>query len=285
MRGSQTDVSVQPDPCPTLVVEHGPNDQGVGSWVPSQKHKLLREYLTASQHAWKKWPNRVFIDPFAGPGRIQVRGEASTRDGGAVVAWRTLAESAPFTQMFVGDIKPDRAAACEQRLRALGAPVTSFVGPADETIKSMVGAVPKGSLCMAYVDPYNLELLSFSMFRELAALRKIDLAINFSTMDLRRNVDHELEPTRARFDNAAPGWRDQPFAKLSNKKQLNLELFRYWYEMIKTLDFTFSKEMPLVSNDQGHEIYRIAFFARHKLPIKLWNDVAKGPNRSFNFDD
>ena len=73
---------IHPDPCPTLIVERGPHDEGVGSWVPEQKHRLVQEYLTASRHAWKKWANRILIDPFAGPGRIQVKGEPFTRDGG-----------------------------------------------------------------------------------------------------------------------------------------------------------------------------------------------------------
>src|SRR5712671_3942588 len=184
MRKANPAGPIYPDPCPNMPVERGPSDAGVGAWVPARKHKLIHDYLTASRHAWSKWPSRVFIDPFAGPGRIQVKGESLTREGGAVLAWRALAESAPFTRMIVGDLNPDRVAACEQRLEALGAMVTSFVGPAEETIDQMVASTPKGSLCMAYVDPYNLSLLSFSMLQKLAALKKVDLAINFSTMDL-----------------------------------------------------------------------------------------------------
>jgi three-Cys-motif partner protein len=184
--------SAGPDPRPNLVVERGPSDKGVGSWVPTQKHRLLWEYLYATRNAWKKWPSHVFIDPFAGPGRIQVEGEKTTREGGAVVAWRALADTAPFSQMLVGDLDPDRAHACAERLKAIGKPASPFVGPADETIKSMVASIPSRSLCMAYIDPYNLELLSFSIIEELAKL-KVDLAINFSTMDLQRNLELEFD--------------------------------------------------------------------------------------------
>ena len=48
---------------------------------------------------------------------------------------------------------------------------------------------------MAYLDPYNLELLAFSIIQELSKLKKVDLAINFSTMDLQRNADLEFDPT------------------------------------------------------------------------------------------
>ena len=33
---------VHPDPCPELPIERGPNEDGVGSWVPEQKHRRRR---------------------------------------------------------------------------------------------------------------------------------------------------------------------------------------------------------------------------------------------------
>ena len=65
MRGKNVQQIIHPDSCPDLVVERGPKNEGVGSWVPEQKHRLLSEYLHATRHAWKKWPNRAFVDPFA----------------------------------------------------------------------------------------------------------------------------------------------------------------------------------------------------------------------------
>ena len=185
------------DPCPQLLVERGTEGKGVGSWVPEQKHRLLEHYLLASQHAWRRWGQRAFIDPFGGPGRIQVKGENFTRDGGAVVAWRALHGAAvPFTQMLVGDLEGERASACAERLRSLGASATPYAGPAVDTIKQMVAAVPsRGALSLAYIDPYNLEYLSFSILQALAGLKKVDLAINFCTMDLQRNAEFEFDPT------------------------------------------------------------------------------------------
>ena len=275
---------IHPDPCPTLLVERGPDARGVGSWVPAQKHCLLSRYLHATRGAWKKWRNRVFIDPFAGPGRIQVAGEAVTRDGGAVVAWRTLAGTAPFTRMFVGDLVGERARACESRLCALGAPATSLAGPAVETVREIVLAVPRGSLCMAFLDPYNLESLAFSIIEELAKL-KVDLAINFSTMDLQRNAELEFDPTRARFDETAPGWRRHQSVLSASKKNVKVAFFNYWCGLVQGLGFDYSKEMPLVFNDQSRPIYRMVFFAREKLPTRIWTDVARGPNRLLAFDE
>lgn len=270
-------VGVQPDPCPLLCVERAHHGLGVGAWVPADKHRLLCEYLHASRHAWKKpaWSFRVLIDPFCGPGRVAVRDESFTRDGGTVAAWReSVASGAPFTHVYVGDKDPERVAACVARLTALGAPVRGFCGPASETVASMVAAVPARSLTLAYVDPYNLELLRFDMFKALSRLGAVDIAAHFSTMDLNRNVEMEFDPARDRFDGTAPGWRTSPAITAVNRKNVPVQFLRYWQRLVQDLGFTCSNAMPFVSNDDGHALYRLVFFARHKLPLRIWRDVA-----------
>lgn len=268
----------QQDPCPDLVIELGPDGNGVGQWVHEDKHRLVAEYLYATRYAWAspKWTGRVWIDPFCGPGRVRVRDEVGTRDGGVLVAWReSVAGGFPFTHVFIGDKNQERVEACAARLRALGAPVTAFVGVASETVPQMVKAVPRRGLAMAYVDPYNLQLLSFDLFRELARLRSVDIAAHFSTMDLLRNAEMEFDPGRARFDSTAPGWRNDPDILSVNRNRLPVEFFRYWERLVTGLGFSCSKEMPLVLNDAGHPIYRLVFFARHDMPLRVWADVAK----------
>jgi three-Cys-motif partner protein len=274
----QFELTAEPDPCPELEVELGPGGDGVGAWIPTEKHTRLAKYVRATWGARAKLPSRVFIDPFCGSGRIQVRGEAGTRDGGALVAWRqALLNRAPFSRMLVGDLLPARSAACAARLAALQAPVERFTGPAVDTVRKMVARVPSGSLTLAYLDPYNLEALSFEIIRTLSTLRKVDLLVHFSRMDLHRNVDMELDAKRARFDEAAPDWREH-LARVA-KPQLPGAFFEYWQSKVRGLGFSVSAEMPLVTADNGAPLYRLVFFSRHELPNRIWGDVARGPNR------
>lgn len=275
---------VEADPCPELLVDEGPDGGGVGSWVPAQKYTLLAKMLGGTRYARKAHPRRIFIDPFCGPGRVRVRSESFTRDGGAVVAWRHSQQfGCGFTKVLVGDLDGNRAGACEKRLLALGAPVQAFTGPAVETIKKMVATVPKdsGTLTLAYIDPYNLKFLSFEIMKALAALDRVDLLVHFSTMDLTRNVDLELDRDRARFDPTAPGWREQAGAR--SKGNLSSGFFDYWHGLVSALGFKASEQQPLVTNDQNRGIYRLVFFSRHPLANKVWGDVAKGPNRELPF--
>jgi three-Cys-motif partner protein len=139
---------------------------------------------------------------------------------------------------------------------------------------------------MAYIDPYSLEHLSLSILKELAKLRKIDLAVNFSTMDLQRNVELEFDPTRDRFDEAAPAWSQDSAIRAASRQNVKHEFFRYWLNLVQKLGFTHSAQMPMIHNTQGHGIYRLCFFSKHAFPQRIWDDVARGPNKSLAlFDD
>lgn len=136
---------------------------------------------------------------------------------------------------------------------------------------------------MAYVDPYCLELLDFEMLKTLATL-KVDLAIHFSTMDLQRNVIIDFGKDVGRFDSVAPGWRDAGRAQGRGVRQVRESFFDYWRAQLEGLGFAYSRQMPIVYNTNGSAMYRLVFFARHDMPLRVWADVARSPNRSL-FDD
>jgi hypothetical protein len=234
-----------PDPCPGMPVERGPADEGVGWWVPEIKHTCLAKYIDGTRKAQTKFPRRVLIDPFCGPGRVQIKGEQDTRDGGAIVAWR------------------------------------QSVASGSETVPLMVRQVPRGALCLAYLDPYNLQYLSFPLIEQLSRLKCVDFAVHFSLMDLTRNVDMELDPKRDRFAEAAPDWRLNMPNGLS-KASLKDWFFDYWCGKIRGLGMTISDVMPLIESE-GRAIYRLVFFSRNPFPERIWNDVAKSPNLSLPF--
>jgi three-Cys-motif partner protein len=270
---------IEPDSYPDLIVDDGKNGGGVGDWVHLEKHRLLATYIDAARAAAasSSFSNWIYMDPFSGPGRMITKGESSTRPGGAMVAWRqSQLGHKPFSKVFVGDLDEKKLEACEARLAAANCPVTAFHGSAIDTAKKMVAAVPPRSLCLVYIDPYNLALLSHDMIKTFASLPKVDFVVHFSTMDLLRNVDAEMDPERARFDDVLPGWRTR--LALHNKSSLPSAFLDDWRASVQGMGFTCSKSMPLIYNNDQHEIYKLVFFAKHDLPMKLWRDVARSPN-------
>lgn len=264
------------DPYPDLEIEEGAGD-GVGWWVPDVKHTMLAKWIDGTKGARKKdWQHLVLIDPFCGPARVRVKGQAETRPGGCAVLWlQSQRSGVPFTSVLVGDLKASRAHAAEQRLRAMGAPVKAFTGPANETVHAMKEHIPRGALVLAYLDPYNLAYLSFDIIREIAKIKSVDFAVHFSVYDMFRNVDMEFGEERARFDEAAPGWRQAIDAESMSKESLKQAFFEYWMKQIEALGFTFSESMPLVRGDRNAPLYRLACFSRHPLPNRVWADVSR----------
>lgn len=273
-----------PDPLPLLTVEQGRTGEGVGRWVPEMKHTFLAKYVEGTRRARGKFKKRVYVDLFCGPGRVQVKGELTTRHGGAQVAWQhSRRDGAEFTSCFVGDLDASRASACADRLRALGAPARAFPGAAEATVDQMLETIPNNALCLAYLDPYNLQYLSFSIIEKLAKLSYVDFAVHFSTMDLRRNVLMEYNPERARFDAAAPGWRQHVDPVAFVRGDADEAFFEYWCGLVKGLGFSISQRMPLVRDEGNRPLYHLVFFSRHELPNRIWGDVAQGVNREFDF--
>lgn len=268
------------DSHPHLPIELGPTGEGVGPWVPGQKHRYLAKWLDATRFHWSKWQRRILIDPFCGPGRIRVRGEQHSRDGGSLIAYRqSVASGAPFSRVMVGDLDGDRARACQTRLVHLGATVDAFTGPAHETVPYMVDVAARlNGLCLAYVDPYSVAPLHFSIFEQLARL-KVDLAVHFSVMDVARNVDAEMDPERARFDDVGPGWRADPAFKRLSKSSLGNAFFAHWLKLVTDLGFGTSHSMPLICNSTGGPMYRLVFFTRHESPKRIWTEVSRNETR------
>lgn len=272
------------DQMPGLIIERGRAEEGVGSWVPEVKHTYLAKFVEGTRQARKKFPERVYVDLFCGPGRIQVRGESLTRPGGAQIAWHhSQLEGAAFTSCLVADLSEQRARACADRLVAMNAPVTAFPGAAEDTVDKIVAAIPRGALCLAYIDPYNLGHLSFRVIEKLAKLQYVDFAVHFSTMDLRRNVLMEYSPERARFDAAAPGWRDHIDPTAFIRGDADDAFFSYWCSLIEGLGLVISKRIPLVRDNGNRPLYHLVFFSRHPLPNRIWGEVAQGSNREFDF--
>lgn len=267
------------DSHPGQPIEKGPHGRGVGRWVPNEKHVYLKLYIHATRQAQKKFKERVLIDPFCGPGRIQVEGESMTRDGGSVAAYRqSVTSGAPFTRVLVGDIEAQRVHANQMRLAAVGAPVQGFIGPANETVDEMIKVVPFGALALAYIDPYNLEYLAFSIIERLSKLQHVDFAVHFSLMDLMRNIDMELDPLRDRFDHALPGWRSRVPTDELSKSSLPGWFFTDWCNAMRDLGFKVSGQMPQITDGRGRTIYRMVFLSRHELPDRIWSDIARSRN-------
>jgi three-Cys-motif partner protein len=65
---------------------------------------------------------------------------------------------------------------------------------------------PSG-LHFAFLDPYKLDSLPFSIIRKLAELKSMDTLIHVSIQDFQRNLQRYMKQEGGPLDRFAPGWR------------------------------------------------------------------------------
>src|SRR5688500_4279045 len=95
-----------------------------------EKHRYLCRYLGISREARRSFltagGDAPYTELFSGPGRLFRKGTSHFFDGSPLAAWKESARThTEFTQMHVGDEQIAFCNAVEQRLKKLGARVTT----------------------------------------------------------------------------------------------------------------------------------------------------------------
>lgn len=250
----------------------------VGEWT-KEKHTYLRRYIDMSRATRKKYigdrkGGAVYFDLFCGTGRSRIRDTNEWIDGGAVAAWKTSRDGgSPFTDMYVSDIDEIKLNACTERLRRLGAQVHPIHARAADAVEKMVSAVSGYALHFAFVDPYSLEALDFRIISALAKLKRIDLLIHVSLMDLQRNLKVNLAAEDSAFDVFAPGWRSK-VNSTGSQSEVRRRVFEYWREEVAGLGVWPSEDVRLVTGGKNQPLYWLLLAARHELAHKFWETAA-----------
>ncbi len=250
----------------------------VGVWA-KEKHTYLRRYLDISRATRKKYigdrkGGAVYFDLFCGAGRSKIRGTNEWIDGGAVVAWKTSREGdAPFTDLYISDLDEEKLKACTTRLQNVGAPVHAIHASAIDAVEKMVSIVSGYALHFAFVDPYNLEALDFRVISALSKLKRIDLLIHLSAMDLQRNLSVNLTADESAFDAFAPGWREK-VSTAGAQQEVRRRVVEYWRELVANLGVWPSTDQRLITGEKNQPLYWLLIAAKHELAHKFWETAS-----------
>lgn len=261
-----------------ISVDDGLPAEEVGVWA-KEKHQFLRRYVDISRSARKKYlgPGKAgatFIDLFCGSGRSRVRETREWIDGSAVAAWKISVEgSAPFSAVYVADIDDSLRAASAERLRQLGATVIELTGTAVDAARTAVAAVNGYGLHFAFVDPFNLAELDFSIIQSLSILKRIDILIHLSAMDLQRNLSINAAGETSAFDTFAPGWREH-VDRLHSQVEMRRRVVEYWRMRVAEMGVWPSTEMRLITGSKNQPLYWLLLAAKHELAQKFWETAA-----------
>jgi three-Cys-motif partner protein len=250
----------------------------VGEWI-TDKHDLLCRYVPSATRKKYLPPHgnggACYIDLFCGPGRAKVKNSGQFVDGGCVAAWRqSVSSGAPFSRMVLGDTDQVRLGAAAARLERAGAPVVTLLGSAKDNAFPAIRSAGNLGLHFAFLDPYNLETLDFSVISTLARLRRIDMLVHVSQMDLQRNFDRNASLDASALDTFAPGWREKVDIAAARRSSRQA-YFEYWKTQVDGTGADTNTEIRLITGPGNQPLYLLLLAARHELAHKFWETVAQ----------
>jgi three-Cys-motif partner protein len=260
----------------------------VGPWA-SEKHDRLRRYIDASRGARAKFlppkgtAGASYIELYSGAGRSGIKDTNQFIEGSAVVAFNAgHASGHPFSKMHLSDLEPQNSAALVQRIKVLGGTPTSYVGEASVVVDQVMSAINPYGLHLAFLDPFNLAQLPFSIIEKMLRVKRMDMIIHVSVQDLQRNLDIHSRVGRS-LDIFAPGWRDAVDVNQATAA-LRAALIDYWLGMIRSLGTHPATGVPLIVGEKNQRLYWLVFLSSNPLGHELWNDVQNLSGQGSLFD-
>ncbi len=249
----------------------------VGPWV-SDKHGRLRRYIDISRAVRRKFVEgfggATYIDLFCGSGRAIIRDTGEKIDGSPLVAFKPAREGeVPFSAIHLADLSEERCQAAERRIAALGGKAIAEIGDAEQTTVQIVKQLNPSGLHFAFLDPYNLQDLPFSVIARLSRLKRIDILIHVSAQDLQRNLHSYTRPGDFRLERFAPGWREHVDLK-QRQPAVRAAILAYWASQIRGLGLPPAHHAELISGpSKNQRLYWLVFVSRNNFAKTLWDKI------------
>jgi three-Cys-motif partner protein len=248
----------------------------VGSWA-KEKHERLRKYINITRATRRKWVRgsggATYVDLYCGAGRAIIRGTGEKIDGSPLVAFKSARDGGvPFSEIHIADLSEERCRAAEQRIGNAGGSAKIEFGNADVTVLRIAEKLNPGGLHFAFLDPYNLEALPFSVIRSLAKFRHMDVLIHISVHDLQRNLDSYSASKDGPLDHFAPGWRNVVNLKQS-QQATRAAYVAYWAAEMEKLGFAPARYVLVSGPTKNQRLYWLVLVSHHKLAQEFWDKI------------
>ena len=246
-----------------------------------QKHDYLRRYLHISFAARRKFINAggkaTYTELFSGPGRLYKKASGDFIDGSPLVAYKeSLRTNTGFTAINLADERAEFCKAVEARLRTVNPAVNVTTHPlkSEAAAKRIVRSLDNRGINVAFVDPFNLGALPFTIIQTFATLKKIDLIIHVSAMDLMRQLPAAIGGRATSLDAFAPDWR-KTVGSLPAGEQARGKYIEHWLGLSNGLGLEAAVNWRLITSSTNSPLYWLVLVARHELAAKFWDESGK----------
>ncbi len=255
-----------------------PSPKDDGLYIPtvgkqsSDKHFFLMKYIDIFTTAMKgKWEGLHYIDLFAGAGIERIRGSKELRLGSPMIAANA---PKPFDRLHLCELDSQKFRALEKRINRVRPDSQILKGDANEKIHDITKEIPHGTLSLAFIDPYSLQI-DFKTLRKLAT-KKADLIIFFpDRLDILRNWKHYYysDPNSKldRYLGLGSDWRSVLDSASQNSRVEELRKF-YVQRLQKELGYKYVRHERIPT--QGRPLYYLVFCTRSELGTKFWREIS-----------
>lgn len=246
----------------------------VGPWAKEKLFYIDRYCYIFNQAMKRKWPTRVYVDLFAGPGRCVLRGTGEEIDGSPLVALKC---TVPFSHYFFNDLDATAIAALQKRAGRLATGEVRFFNKdcnqvVDDFLQEL-DKLPGEPLVFCFIDPFGWEI-EFTSIARLTQGRRMDLAITFHTGNMKRWA-HQISDKLDRFFPDA-GWRAGfDMRKAEGDRALGAYLLDYYEQGLKRLGYKDIQERVSVKQTKGVPLYHLIFASKHPLGKEFWDKISQ----------
>jgi three-Cys-motif partner protein len=264
----------------------------VGAWA-EDKYTLVGLYDRLFSTGMKnKWPTRVYIDLYSGPGFVRVRGTNRMMVGSPLLA---LGVPDPFDKYIFCENVPELLSALQTRFSRLarGTDAAFIPGDCNERIEEICANIPapsprRGVLTFCFVDPFDISI-KFSTVRRLSSYFIDFLILLALHVDANRNVEHYLDPRNPKVDEFLdlPDWRGRWKIAEGHGGRFRRFLAEEYSGQMERLGYLrqpWDRMKEVRSDEKNLPLYRLALFSRHPLAYQYWDEVLEYSSDQRNFE-
>ncbi len=255
----------------------------IGPWA-EEKYQYVGMYAQLFSTGMKnKWPHRIYLDLFSGPGYSSVRDTNRVVLGSPMIA---LSLPDQFDSYVFADENTESLDALRTRVSRLGYSVTPTYIPGDANDKvgrvlDVISKTPsKSTLSFCFLDPYKLNI-HFDTVRRIAEGRAVDFLILLALyIDANRNVSFYVAEENRTIDQflGDPNWR-QRWKAAEDGGDTIVEFLANEYStrmhQIGYLPMSIEHMVKIRTLDRRLPLYYLAFFSKHNTGLKFWDEVRK----------
>ena len=255
----------------------------IGPWA-EDKYRYMGMYAEMFSTGMKnKWPRRLYLDLFSGPGYSRVRDTDKVVLGSPMIA---LSLPDPFDEYVFADENPEALDALRTRVGRLDrkVPVTYIPGDANiavARIVELVSATPsKRTLSFCFLDPYKLNI-HFQTVQRIAEGRSVDFLILLALyIDANRNIQWYVGDDNSTIDlflgdgTWRPRWKTAERAGNSIVQFLANE-YSTRMAQIGYLPMAIDDMIKVRTTEKRLPLYYLAFFSKHQKGLEFWGQVKK----------